>query len=74
MIPQHQKIAKDALDAVNTKKPKNPRDAMHRFNQRQKLSREWMDIQNRDAQGVFPSFQNNFDKGSRTGILIPAKL
>ena len=63
-------IVRRALRSFDPKQAKSARDAMHRFNKREALRQDVVQILDPKAQGVLPSFRENFGKGSRTGILI----
>ena len=66
-------IVRRALRSFDPKQAKSARDAMHRFNKREALRQDVVQILDPKAQGVLPSFRENFGKGSRTGILIPGE-
>ncbi len=65
-------IVRRALRSFDPKQANSARDAMHRFNKREALRQDLQQISDPMARGVLPSFRENFGKGSRTGILIPA--
>lgn len=44
---------------------------MHRYNKRLALLRGLKNITNPTARGVLPAFRENFQKGSRTAVLVP---
>ena len=65
-------IVQRALRSFDPKQANSARDAMHRFNKREALRQDLHQISDPKARGVLPSFRENFEKGSRTGIFIPA--
>jgi hypothetical protein len=66
-------IVEKARRARDPKQFKSSRDWAHRFNRREALRRDIINIRNPQALGVLPFFRDNFAKGSTTGIRIPAK-
>lgn len=65
-------IIKKARRSVDPRSATSARDAMHRFNKREALRRDVVDIASKTEPGVLPYFVDNFDGGSRTGIAIPS--
>jgi hypothetical protein len=66
----HRPICERALRAVDPSAAKTPREARHRMALRQKMQRELKFFEHRDSHGIMPSFADNFDAGSRYGVLI----
>lgn len=66
-------IVEKARRARDPKHFKSSRDWAHRFNRREALRRDIINIRDPQERGVLPFSRDNFLKGSTTGIRIPAK-
>ncbi len=65
-------IIDSVFRAIDPKKANSAKDFMHRFNKRTALLRHIKTFPDKNAPGILPSFRENFDKGSRTGVQVPA--
>lgn len=63
-------ICERALRAIDPSAATTQREARHRAALRQRMQRELKFFDSRDSYGVMPSFADNFDAGSRYGVLI----
>lgn len=71
--PRTATIVHAAKRSMNAQEGKNDRDSAAREKRRQKMLSQTLDLHDPNAAGALPSFKDNFDKGSRTGIFIPGK-
>lgn len=65
-------IVEKALRAIDPSQGKNEKDQLARKRKRQKLLAERHEMTRLPPSGVLPSFQANWDIGSRTAFLVPA--
>jgi hypothetical protein len=72
--PGSQDIHRRAKRAIDPSLGKNERDRKRRVATRQRFLRDLREVSGLPAQGVLPSFRGNFDLGSRTIVLVRAKL
>ncbi|WP_340151652.1 HNH endonuclease signature motif containing protein [uncultured Sneathiella sp.] len=57
--------------SIDPKLGQSAKDSMHRLNKKFALLRQLKKMPSKHSPEVLPSFKENYDKGSRTGVLIP---
>lgn len=66
-------IITKARRAMDPRSATTAREFKHRFNRREAIRGSIIDIRSKTDPGVLPYFVDNFDAGSRTGILVPVQ-
>jgi hypothetical protein len=71
--PSLRQIIDSARRSIDPSSGKNPRDTKSRFRTRQILKDRIAPISSLEVPGLLPSFRDNFEKGSRHIIALPAE-
>jgi hypothetical protein len=71
--PELEDIIARASRSMDPRFARNARDAKHRFNKREAIRNSIIGVDSKRDAGVLPYFEDNFEAGSRDGILIPSE-
>ena len=67
-------IVEKARRSIDPEKSNSPSDFEHRLKRKRAFIRQIITVHDSHGRGILPSFRDNFEQGSRTGILIPGVL